>query len=187
MKIWNLDQIFENGSKTAIIVLNQPLPSKLLQKLWRKCPIKICADGGANRLMDLKLVPQIIVGDLDSLSPDAKSFYSDVQLVYIDDQDTNDFEKCLLSLNLNEIDKILAIGALGGRLDHQMANISIIQKYSELNIYLISNESIAFLLNSGAHTIQSSPDRTFGSTCGLLPVGRPAVVKTTGLCWNLGK
>jgi hypothetical protein len=44
--------------------------------------LKICADGGANRLFynfneeeRSKYIPNYIAGDLDSLNPDVKSFY----------------------------------------------------------------------------------------------------------------
>lgn len=188
MKIWNLDAVFDNVSKTAIIILNQPLPTNLVKELWSKVPIKICADGGANRLMQLNLIPQKILGDLDSLDSNAKSFYADVDIIHIDDQDTNDFEKCIqiIDKEASDIDQVLAIGALGGRLDHQMANINTLYKYSRLKIYLISSESIAFLLDSGQHTINSAVNDIFKNSCGLLPIGNGAVVRTMGLKWDLG-
>ena len=187
MEIWNLDKIFDNVSKAALIILNQPLPDAMVRQLWPHCPITICADGGANRLKQLNLTPQVIIGDLDSLDSDVESFYSNVKIIRIDDQDSNDFEKCIQMISNNqEIEKILAIGALGGRFDHQMANINILYKYPRLKIFLISKESIVFLLDSGQHRIHSIVDDTFKSNCGLIPIGSAALVKTSGLEWDLG-
>jgi thiamine pyrophosphokinase len=49
---------------SAIIIVNRPLPLDLLEVLWAKAKIKICADGGANRLHD-------------SLGPEDRDRYTD--------------------------------------------------------------------------------------------------------------
>ena len=41
------------GSKTALIILNQPFSKALLHQLWGATDWHCCADGGANRLHDL--------------------------------------------------------------------------------------------------------------------------------------
>lgn len=45
-----------NGSQVpnrrALIILNQPFSSTLLQRVWDACSWRACADGGANRLYD---------------------------------------------------------------------------------------------------------------------------------------
>ena len=50
--------------------------------MWSKCNLKVCADGGANRLFDslspetrADCIPNYIVGDLDSLRPEVKEYY----------------------------------------------------------------------------------------------------------------
>jgi thiamine pyrophosphokinase len=187
MKIWNLESDFNQLSKTALIILNQPIPSKLLRDVWHKVSIRVCADGGANRLMRLDLIPDMIVGDLDSLEENTRSFYSGVKIIHVDDQDTNDFEKCIKLIHNMPLDQILAVGALGGRFDHQMANINTLYKYSTMNIYLMSNESIVFLLDPGKHRIFSCVNEIFKTNCGLLPMKGDAVVRTNGFKWDIGK
>lgn len=71
---------------------------------------RICADGGANRLYDLAhalapkdpnahltYLPDIVVGDLDSLRPDVRTAYTTagVQVVNESNQDTTDLQKSL--------------------------------------------------------------------------------------------
>lgn len=45
-----------NGSQVpnrrALIIVNQPFSSTLLQRVWDACSWRACADGGANRLYD---------------------------------------------------------------------------------------------------------------------------------------
>jgi len=43
------------GSRTALIILNQPFSRPLLCRLWNASDWHCCADGGANRLHDLLL------------------------------------------------------------------------------------------------------------------------------------
>jgi hypothetical protein len=41
------------ASKQSLIVLNQPITRRdVLERLWRNCDFRVCADGGANRLFD---------------------------------------------------------------------------------------------------------------------------------------
>lgn len=41
------------GTRRALIILNQPFSLPLLDTLWNACSWRCCADGGANRLYDL--------------------------------------------------------------------------------------------------------------------------------------
>jgi len=37
----------------VLLILNAPLTdAALLERVWHTCPVRICADGGANRLLD---------------------------------------------------------------------------------------------------------------------------------------
>ena len=84
--------------------------------------------------------------------------------------------------------KILVVGGLGGRMDHELSNIHTLYCFPTLRIIIISNHSLLFLLPSGLrHVIRPNPDWE-GPHCGLIPVGEPSKGTTTsGLKWNLGK
>jgi thiamine pyrophosphokinase len=85
---------------------------------------KVCADGGANRLVDElpgAPAPDAIVGDLDSLRPEVRQHYADLGVNAVDlshDQDTTDLDKCInvvrqkmQELGAIERDVIVACGA----------------------------------------------------------------------------
>lgn len=69
--------------------------------------LRVCGDGGANRLLDqvkeskqslMDIEPDAICGDLDSIRPDVRAHYSERDVMIKDlseDQDTTDHEKCL--------------------------------------------------------------------------------------------
>lgn len=85
--------------------------------------------------------------------------------------------------------KILVVGALGGRFDHEAANIDVLHTFANvLHIVLLSEESSLTLLAPGyLHKIHIN--RSFeGPHCGLIPLGAPSTsTTTTGLHWNLSK
>lgn len=77
-------------------------------------------------------------------------------------------------------------GALGGRFDHEAANINILYLFSDMRIVLLSDDCLIRLLpKTHKHEIyiESSVE---GPHCGLFPVGAPSgSTTTTGLKWNL--
>ncbi|KAK6909270.1 hypothetical protein I203_103287 [Kwoniella mangroviensis CBS 8507] len=52
---WTCSELLrgESSKSYALIVVNQPIRSDLLEKAWKSAKIKLCADGGANRLYDI--------------------------------------------------------------------------------------------------------------------------------------
>ena len=62
-----------------IVIGNGERPSiELWDEIYKKGDIVICADGGADAARNLGIVPDIIVGDLDSIQPDTLKHFSNV-------------------------------------------------------------------------------------------------------------
>ncbi len=73
--------------KKCIILANGKPPKKSVITFFRKKGYNklICADGGSNSAMQMKLVPDVIIGDLDSISSDAlKEFKSVSKIIRIE-------------------------------------------------------------------------------------------------------
>ena len=60
----------------------------------RVAPVLIAADGGADALHEMRLTPEAVIGDMDSLS-DMAAWRGRTRLVHLAEQDSTDFEKCL--------------------------------------------------------------------------------------------
>lgn len=99
-----------------------PLP-QLHRELSRGLPL-IAVDGGANQLLGSDIMPDAIVGDLDSLQH-RENWAKRCLLVPIAEQDTTDFEKCLYSV---QAPSYIALGFSGRRLDHTLANLHVMAK-----------------------------------------------------------
>eukprot|EP00665_Eupelagonemidae_sp_cell47_P008111 gene8111-2112_t len=174
-------------------------------RLWRSASTKLVADGAANQLHDRlggaareAALPDLILGDLDSLRADVAAFYRarGVRVETDADQDTHDFEKCVRWLEERARREpsarrptVVAHGALRGRLDHMLAQLDVqfgaAERGALERLLLLSEHSVAFVLGPGKHVIHANPDADDGS-CGLLPLGgRCESVRTRGLRWDL--
>ncbi|KAK9282073.1 hypothetical protein L1049_004985 [Liquidambar formosana] len=203
----------DNGSALtyALVVLNQRLP-RFTPLLWKHAQLRLCADGGANRLYDEmpqllphedavavrnRYKPDVIKGDMDSIKTEVLDFYSNLGTKILDDshdQDTTDLHKCISFIRdftpaAEKSDLcILVAGALGGRFDHEVGNINVLYRFSAIRIILLSDDCLIHLLPRTHYheiKIQSSVE---GPHCGLIPIGMPSgSTSTTGLQWDLSK
>jgi len=102
-----------------------------------------CADGGANFTYELDLIPKKIYGDLDSIKNDVKEFYQEKNVNFIKFKVEKDYTDSELVLNevQDKYDVIYCIGGLGGSIDHELTNINLLAKYSNL-IFISEKEKI---------------------------------------------
>lgn len=179
----NLSKILTGSTPYALIILNQPLNLKIFTLLWAGAQKRVVADGGADRLLsqNATLIPDEIVGDLDSIKSATLNYYKEKGCVitHLTCQDTTDFTKCLSKTS----GSVVALGAPGGRFDHSMASINALYCNLDRDILLINNESQVLLARAGK-TEFFIDTAIEGPTCGLLPIGcSVAKVKTEGFKW----
>ena len=89
----------------------------------------IAADGGAYKANDLGLLPDVIVGDGDSITPDreVRTGSSTEVLRHPAAKDESDTELALLEAVRRGAKRIVIVGAIGGeRLEHQVANLLLL-------------------------------------------------------------
>ena len=214
-----------SDSADELLILNYKLPC-VAPHLWHRCERRYCADGGANRLFDdmprlfpdhhpdavrAAFVPDVIVGDLDSVRPEVLAYYRDAGARCVDlsaDQDSTDLHKAVTHMvdsawrvsqgtgnGLGRViagkgwlmeHRIFAVGALGGRFDQTMSSVSAAHEFGDAHVVLIGAHSMAFVVPARTR-VTIVPDVAHeGPTCGLIPVcGAAKNVRTSGLRWNL--
>ena len=151
------------------IIAGSPItdPTYIKDMIHPKCII-ICADGGANIAHEINVKPHIIIGDFDSISNDVLAHfksYKDISITPSADQNTTDLQKAL-NLIRDDCTHISIFGALGGRMDHVLANILLLEQYKH---------PMRFTLHDEDHDIRIiTNDFTFsgqvGDKVGVLPL-----------------
>jgi thiamine pyrophosphokinase len=131
--------------KKCIILANGKTPRKKMVKflISKGYSTLICADGGANHAYILGLIPNYVVGDLDSIYDSTKAdLKNKSQIIKIKRQNDTDVEKCLKFALKKKFDDIVLLGVTGGRLDHTICNLGIVLKFfSKVHLKVISEDS----------------------------------------------
>jgi len=106
----------------------------------------ICADGGLEKAASLGVIPNVILGDFDSVDPDVLRKYQSMNIEtkkFPAEKDYTDMELSIEFAVESGFKNIVLIGATGSRLDHSMANIMLLENYFNLgvNIEIIDNNN----------------------------------------------
>ena len=147
---------------------------RLLMESLERAPIVYAADGGANLCMQYGCQPKQVIGDLDSISPSLRSKIEPSRVIHVAEQDTTDFEKLLIRV---DAPFMLAIGFMGGRIDHQMAVQTVLTAYAHRKIICVGDEEVMFVLPP---EIDLPLDA--GTRVSLYPMA-PVQLRSTGLYW----
>ena len=121
--------------KAAIVCNGSISDYDLCRQRLRNVDILICADGGARHLFEMDLIPDIILGDLDSAKAEYIDYYRQKQVPIVQfnpDKDKTDTQLCL-EYALERYDDILILGATGTRLDHTLGNISLLKLAADMD------------------------------------------------------
>ena len=107
-----------------------------------------CADGGANYAYKLGIIPKLILGDLDSVSEEVILYFKNKGVEirkYPTSKDFTDGE-LILELVSSKYKKVTVLGGLGGRTDHFLTNLNLLEKYQNI-IFEDENEILFWVKN----------------------------------------
>jgi thiamine pyrophosphokinase len=131
-------------TRPLAIVGGGDVDSALLVELAAMGVHLVGADGGGDVIAAAGLVPEAIIGDLDSIA-DAEGWGPQTRVIRIAEQITTDFEKCLYS---TRAPITVALGMTGRRFDHTLSAISAVTAYARgRRIVLVDESDMALALN----------------------------------------
>jgi len=141
-----------------------------------RAPVLVAADGGADKALRAGHTPVAVIGDLDSLSDHARARLPAACLFAIDEQDSTDFDKALRHI---QSPLVLAVGFLGGRIDHQLAAFNTLVHLANQPCILIGESEVVF------HVPQKiKVELTVGDVVSLFPMARVRG-RSRGLEWPI--
>ena len=116
----------------ALIVGNGQRPSAaLFAELMLGRPLLLCADGGANAVAELGAIPDVVVGDLDSIADELKAKLAPQRIVRVDADNTGtDLQKVLRYARQISVEAATLVGVTGGRSDHLLWNLSLLKVFA---------------------------------------------------------
>ena len=164
-------------SETAILLVGGGFSNpELLTDLTQSCDTRVAADGGAARLLAAGILPDAVIGDLDSLADEARTQIPADRIHHVTEQDSTDFDKCLRSI---DAPLVFGTGFLDPRIDHGLGALTVLARHPDRRCILIGAEDAVML----------APPRLSlalpkGCRVSLWPLG-PVTGRSTGLRWPI--
>ena len=118
-----------NVKKNVSVILNGQMPTDdtIINQITNSDYI-IAVDGSANKLFDLEIIPDVIIGDLDSLQ---NINNKNIELVKTPNQNKTDFRKTLEWCIEKNILNISIFGISGESEDHFLGNYYTLSDFGE--------------------------------------------------------
>ena len=176
--------IVRDDQEPALIIANgAECHLELLGQLLEWSPIVIVLDSAMDRVLDLNIKVDVLLGDFDrDFNP---NYYIEKQypleIVHTPNQDKTDLEKAFDYLIERKIPAVNVVWATGKRADHTITNItSIVQYRNSLKIVILDDHSKIFLL----------PKRfekwyTANTPISLIPIGNVSGIHSENLFYPL--
>lgn len=123
---------------------------------FKEASILIGVDGGALVLVNQGIIPDVAIGDFDSIEAGEYQTLQKVCSKVIklpcekNETDTEVAIEYAIALGVTEI---YIYGAMGGRIDHTLANIRLLLQFSQakVRIYIVDQTNSLCLLSNGYH------------------------------------
>lgn len=185
-----IDTIIVSGGDISITFALDFLKKIQKEAESQGCSVKLAAaDRGYEFFLQTGIVPDLAIGDFDSLSEEGRKKLEEaegMQVVYLkpekDDSDTQSALKYMITGGSREI---AILGATGSRMDHMMANMGLFLLGKELGaeIVIADPHNYMRLIQSGT---ELKKDGQFGKYVSFFPLGgdvRGLTLK--GFCYPL--
>ena len=152
-----------------------PVTAAQLTRARRFAPRIVAADSGADRALQLGVLPEAVIGDMDSIHASTRAQLAD-RTFAINEQDTTDFDKALRSIRAPFV---LGLGFAGARVDHGLAVLNGLVRHPDRPCLILGPRDVTFLCPAELR-LNLPPGTRFS----LFPMGR-VTGRSTGLRWPI--
>ncbi len=163
--------------KTVIISSGAINSYDYMKDVISKADYIICADGGMRHAFHMNIVPNLIIGDLDSAAIEHIQHFRSCGVQFLEydaDKDKTDTQICLEHA-LKLASEIILIGSLGTRIDHSIANISLLKLALDTKVPAsIMDEKNTIYMTNGTLSISGKK----GEYLSLIPISE----RVEGVC-----
>ena len=142
----------------------------------------IAADSGLDLARGLGIQPDLIVGDMDSLSDRRllEEYPKERVILFPADKDETDTEIGLRLLKEKGVDRVILAGGGGGRLDHLLGILLLFERDFYPRVWITAHEHVEIIENRAEYRTSINQLMSF------FPIGGcVAGLHSTGLKWPL--
>lgn len=173
---------------SVLVFANGDMPeTDWLGGYFERATAVIAADGGVRHVMGTGRLPDVVVGDMDSVEPEILVELKNQEVTlerYLAEKDETDLELALLYAAAHYAEReILVFGVLGGRLDQTLANILLLAHpdLRHKRVRLVEKHQRAWIVHD-----ETNIRGREGDTVSLIPLGGDVQIdQTENLKWSL--
>jgi thiamine pyrophosphokinase len=166
----------------VIIFANGFLPDhEKARAIIRADDVIIAADGGTRHALALGLIPDLIIGDLDSVHTETLVKFRKVPTYQDSNDETTDLEKAIAWAIKAKYDHVTVVGASGKRLDQAIGNLGVLAKFYPDAVVRIVDDFGELTYVGRALTFEAKK----GEIVSLIPLSRCEGIVTSGLRYAL--
>lgn len=163
--------------KALILLGGSGAPEALLREELSSSDLVLCADSGAGHLDALGRLPDILVGDMDSIEPGllARMEAAGVELFKVDAaKDETDGWLAIDQAIARGATELVLVGAMGGRADHLLGNLMLLLRAARRGVRaFIRDGECEITAVTGSVEINGK----VGQTLSILPIGEGVSVR----------
>jgi thiamine pyrophosphokinase len=150
--------------------------------------ITIAANGGARHCLSLGIIPNVVIGDFDSLTNEELKTLNSFETKYIrypSAKNETDLELALEYAVEHGVTEMYLLGLLGGRWDMSIANLLLLStpKFEDIHFFILIGSDDLYILRGGMELwFQGKP----GNPVSVIPLSYIASgISYQGLKWPL--
>lgn len=152
--------------KILILLGGDPPERSLLCKAAEWADRVLCADSGAEALRDSGILPDLLMGDMDSIEPETLKEMEGrgVKPIRFDPhKDLTDGQLVCEAAIESGAEEVWILGGWGGRADHTFANLMLLRRFAEAGVKAVLSGpgQRMTVLGPGTYTVQGESGRTF--------------------------
>lgn len=139
--------------KCAIICNGDIKNYEIHRQVIDHCEFVICVDGGARHLRIMGILPNVIIGDLDSMGQDDIAYFHGKDIEFYKFPVRKDYTDSDLAIRYaleRGCTEIVLLGCIGSRMDHTLGNITLLLPLLEQGVKarMIDENNEIFVINN---------------------------------------
>ncbi len=170
--------------KALIVAGGSPISKENLSPYFNR--YIVAADRGTDMLKEYGIRPDLIIGDMDSVSKEGEKFIEEENIkreIFPYKKNLTDTEICLEKLIKCGFKDIVLVNTRGTRFDHELASVFLLQKLYKKNINgkIIDNNNEIFYRERGTYNF-SKDDKKYIS---IISLSHESIFSTEGMAYEV--